>query len=265
METNYLTTPGGRIAWDCVGDGPLVLGIPGMVDLRSTYRHLSPLLVNAGYRVATMDLRGHGDSDTTFDRYDDEAGAEDVIALLDHLGSPAILLGNSMGAGIAVIVAARRPDLVSGLVLLSPFVRNGSVNPLALAALRVATLPAFLAATWNAYLPSLYAGTRPADFDEYRRSVIAGITAPGHRRAISRTTRTSHAPAEAALGDVTAPVLVVMGERDPDFPDPRAEAEWIAQRTSGRVVMLAESGHYPQAQEPHAVASAITQWAAARA
>ncbi len=265
MDTNYLSTAGGRIAWDATGDGPLVLGIPGMADLRATYRHLSPLLVAAGYRVATMDLRGHGDSDTSFDRYDEETGADDVIALLDHLGSPAILLGNSMGAGIAVIVAARRPDLVSGLVLLGPFVRNGAINPLALAAFRVATLPALLAATWKAYLPSLYAGARPADFEEYRTRVIDAIRTPGHARAVSRTTRTSHAPAEAVLTQIGAPVLVVMGERDPDFADPRAEAEWIAAQTAGRVVMLPESGHYPQSQQPEAVAAAITEWAAARA
>ena len=36
-----------------------------MGDLRSVYRFLAPELVGAGYRVATMDLRGHGDSDAT--------------------------------------------------------------------------------------------------------------------------------------------------------------------------------------------------------
>ena len=40
-----------------------------MGDLRSVYRFLAPALVEARYRVATMDLRGHGDSDATFERY----------------------------------------------------------------------------------------------------------------------------------------------------------------------------------------------------
>jgi hypothetical protein len=38
---------------------------------------------------------------------------------------------------------------------------------------------------------------------------------------------------EARLNDVSAPTLVVMGEQDPDFPDPRAEAEWIGQALNG--------------------------------
>src|ERR1035438_3660730 len=47
--------------------------------------------------------------------------------------------------------------------------------------------------------------------------------------AFALTTRTSHAAAEARLAEVTAPVLVVMGEQDPDFPDPAGMAGWIAQ------------------------------------
>ncbi len=66
--TQYLDRGEGRIAYDVTGSGPLVVAVPGMGDLRSSYRHLAPALVDAGFRVATMDLRGHGDSDTTFSR-----------------------------------------------------------------------------------------------------------------------------------------------------------------------------------------------------
>ena len=41
-----------------------------------------------------------------------------------------------------------------------------------------------------------------------------------------------------------------MGEQDPDFPDPAAEAGWIAQATRAQVVMVPEAGHYPQSQRP---------------
>jgi hypothetical protein len=36
-----------------------------------------------------------------------------------------------------------------------------------------------------------------------------------------------------------------MGELDPDFPDPRAEAEWIAQAVRGDMVMVPEAGYCP--------------------
>lgn len=77
------------------------------------------------------------------------------------------------------------------------------------------------------------------------------------RKAFSLTTRTSHDPAEARLGDVTQPTLVVMGEQDPDFPDPRAEADWIAQTLHAQVVMVPEAGHYPQSQRPDVTTAAV--------
>ena len=56
--TRFLDRGAGRIAYDVIGNGPLVVAVPGMGDLRSTFRHLVPALVDAGFRVATMDLRG---------------------------------------------------------------------------------------------------------------------------------------------------------------------------------------------------------------
>ena len=116
QETSYLSCPEGRIGYDVAGAGSLVILVPGMGDLRAGYRFLAPALRAAGYRVACTDLRGHGDSDTTFASYGDEETAGDVIALIGELGGPAVVVGNSMGAGAAVLAAAQRPSLVSGLV-----------------------------------------------------------------------------------------------------------------------------------------------------
>ena len=120
----YLVRPEGRVAYDVSGQGPLVVLVPGMGDLRGAYRFLAPQLREAGYRVACTELRGHGDSDATFSSYGDVETADDVVALIDDLGGPAVVIGNSMGAGSAVLVAADRPLLVRGLVLIGPFVRN---------------------------------------------------------------------------------------------------------------------------------------------
>jgi pimeloyl-ACP methyl ester carboxylesterase len=228
-----------------------------MGDLRTTYRFLVPALVEAGYRVATMDLRGHGDSDATFSSYDDEALASDAIALIEELGGPAYVVGNSMGAGAAVIAAATRPELVSGLVLIGAFVRDPRIGRFTGALIRLLMWPPWARLMWKAYLPRLYAGTKPTDFDAYRESVIAAMRAPGRTRAFSRTTRTSHAPAEARLSQVKAPALIVMGAVDPDFPDPKGEAEWIASRSDGEIVIVDDAGHYPQSQAPEVVNPAV--------
>ena len=254
---SYLSRPEGRIAYDVTGNGPLVVLVPGMGDLRAGYRFLVPALRDAGYRVACTDLRGHGDSATTFTSYGDEETASDVIALIEELGGPAVVVGNSMAAGSAVLAAARQPDLVCGLVLIGPFVRDPAVSAVQRALLRAAMAPPWAAQAWKSYLPKLYAGRRPADFGEYRGQVAAALRRPGYASAFSRTTRTSHAVAQARLADVSVPALVVMGEQDPDFPDPRAEADWAARALGGRVVMVPDAGHYPQSQRPDITAGAI--------
>jgi pimeloyl-ACP methyl ester carboxylesterase len=255
--TEYLQRPDGLIAYDVTGSGPLVVCIPGMGELRSAYRFTVPALAGAGYRVATMDLRGHGDSATTFARYDDVAAGEDALALVEHLGGPAVLLGNSMGAGAAAWAAAERPDLVSGLGLLGPFVRNPPTGKLMLALFRVLMAPLWARVAWTAYLPSLSPGRKPEDFAEHRRQIGDSMRRPGYARAFSRTTRTSHAPVEARLDDVRQPVLVVMGERDPDFADPAAETRWIAERLTAEVLLVPDAGHYPQAEVPELVNPAL--------
>ena len=261
-HAQYLSRPEGRIAYDVAGDGPLVVLVPGTGDLRATYRFLAPALVAAGYRVATTDLRGHGDSDATFASYGDVETAGDLVALIEALGGPAVIVGTSMGAGAAAYVAADRPELVSALVLVGPFVRDGSISAFTRIMMRVAMATPWTAMSWKAYAPKFYAGHRPDDLDTYLAGVVASIKRPGYTKAFSLTTRTSHAPVEARLTEVSTPTLVLMGDQDPDFPDPRAEADWIASTLRGTVVMVPESGHYPQSQQPELVATAIVSFLA---
>lgn len=198
-STQFLKRPEGRIAYDVQGAGPLLVLVPGMGELRSSYRFLTPRLVAA-----------------------------------DH------------------------PEQVTGLVLLGPFVRNPPASRISLAIFRAMTAPFWVARMWKAYMPTLYSGRKPADFKEHREKVSASLRRPEYGKAFSLTTRqTDHAPAEARLLQVSAPALVVMGERDPDFKDPAAEAHWIGETLEAEVVMVPEAGHYPHSQQPEITARAI--------
>src|SRR5579859_1943531 len=86
----------GRIAYDDQGTGPVVLLAPGMGTIRATFRHVTPLLLAAGYRVVTTDYRGLGESDTGWDAYTSAATATDLAALIRHLDAgPVLLYSNS--------------------------------------------------------------------------------------------------------------------------------------------------------------------------
>lgn len=258
--TQFLEQAQGRIAYDVSGDGELVVCVPGMGDVRSVYRFLSRQLRAAGYRVAVMDLRGHGDSDASFDSYDGVATGGDVLALIAHLGGPATVIGNSMAAGSAVWAAAERPDLVSSLVLVGPFVRDVPMPAVMKLAFRAALLRPWGRYAWRAYFRSLYPGRKPEGFDQHLQEIGESLSRPAHWKAFVRTTKTSHAPAEARLKEVTARALVVMGQKDPDFQSPAAEASLIAGALGGEKLLVPDAGHYPQAQHPEVVGPAVLRF-----
>jgi len=234
-----------------------VLFLHGGGQTRYAWGRTAEIVAAHGWRTVALDLRGHGDSDAGFESYGDGETAEAILALIEEVGGPAVIVGNSMGAGAAAVAAAEQPESITGLVLVGPFVRNGKVNAIQRAILRVAMAPMWAASAWKSYMPKLYAGQRPEDCDEYRDRLVACLRRPGYAKAFSLTTRTDHAPAETRLADVSAPTLVVMGEEDPDFPDPRAEADWIAEALRAEVVMVPQAGHYPQSQQPEITAEAV--------
>src|SRR5450755_3634956 len=104
-QTEYVAVEGGRIAYDVIGDGPLVVLSPGMADTRSTYRFLAPLIANAGYRVASVDLRGHGGSSAGWGSYSHADTAGDLIEVIRKLGGRAVIVGQSFSGGAATIAA----------------------------------------------------------------------------------------------------------------------------------------------------------------
>jgi len=230
-----------------------------MGELRQTYRFLAPLLVRHGCRVVAMDLRGHGDSDATFTSYDDVALAGDILALIDELGAPAYVVGNSMAAGAGVIAAADAPAKVSGLALLGPFVRDPEGGAFMKLLFRILLTKPWGPTAFMSYYPQWLPGTKPEDYAEHRTRVRENLGRPGHWKAFVQTTRTSHAPAHERLGEVTAPAVVVMGSADVDWKDPAAEARWLGDTLRAEVVMVTDVGHFPQVQAPEVTAAAITR------
>jgi pimeloyl-ACP methyl ester carboxylesterase len=128
-------------------------------------------------------------------------------------------------------------------------------------AFRLALLRPWGPAAWKAYYASLYPCRRPEDLQEHQARLLENLRQPGHWQAFVATTHTSHQPVEARLGQVHAPALVVMGGRDPDFPDPQEEAQQIAARLYGEVLMVRGAGHYPQAEYPEIVSPAVVDFA----
>lgn len=259
--TRFLDVPGGQIAFDDRGaaDAPLVLLLAGMGEVRQSFRFLAPLLVEAGYRVVTTDARGHGDSSATWREFGALYTGDDVLALIRHLAVPAVVLGHSAGAASAIRAGADGHDLVTAIVLDGPFLSQKPMPFLLKIAFAIVARSTTL---WGMYYASLYPGEKPADFARYRRALARSLK--GRMRAVRGYPQTA-GECIARAGEVTVPVLVIMGDKDPDFRDPAAEANLapaLFTKTTTSIAMIEGSGHYPHADAPEQTARALVDFLA---
>jgi pimeloyl-ACP methyl ester carboxylesterase len=276
--TEYVDIEGGRIAYDEIGTGPLVVLSHGMGDHRQAYRFLAPKLAQAGYRVINADLRGHGESSMgwksvtgTDDAITQTDIAGDLLALIRHFGgpeNPAIIVGHSISGGAATIAAAQDPDLVAGIVEINPFTKAQSISLGGLVRNRryrrgmfrlLGTQMLHSLRMWMSYLDVAYP-TKPADYADYMAGLAAKLREPGRMAEFMKTGKSKPAEGGAQLANVTVPALIIMGLAEPDFAHPRAEGEAIVAAMPaglGTVATVDGAGHYAHAQSPDAVAALI--------
>jgi pimeloyl-ACP methyl ester carboxylesterase len=266
--TQFLDVSGGRIAYEVTGQGPLVVLSHGIGDRRQVYRFLAPKLAAAGFRVAAVDMRGHGESSVGWDSITRTDVAGDLIALIRHLGGPAFIVGHSLSGGAATIAAAKEPGLISGIVEINPFtkvqkldlggfLRTSRYRRGLILLMRTQFLRSLNA--WMRYLDLAYP-TKPADYAEYMTALRAKLLEPGRMAEFMKTGKSTPADAAAQLPNVTCPALVIMGAEEPDFADPRAEGDAIVAAMPGglgTVAMVENAGHYPHAGNADAVAALV--------
>jgi pimeloyl-ACP methyl ester carboxylesterase len=254
MVTKFLHHKNGQIAYEVAGEGPLVICVPSLGDVRDEYRFLTPLLVEAGYRVATMDVRGHGETSTQWDDFSVAGVGEDILALIRELNAgSAIIVGTSMGGGAAVWAAVEAPELVRGMIMINPFV-DGDGNRLLVALLSIMFARPWGPAMWLKYYSSLYPTRKPADFAEYSSALFENIKQPGRLEAVMEMLRASKRASGERMPKVTQPALVLMGSKDPDFKNPEAEGKRVAEAVRGSYKVIENAGHYPHAEMPEVAA-----------
>ena len=259
--TEILAVDGGTIAYDVSGAGPLVVLAHGMGDSRESYRFVAPALVAAGYRVAAVDLRGCGGSSAEWPSYTRTDIAGDLLAVVDHLGGPAVLVGHSISGGAVTIAAAQDPGSVVGIVELGPFTRKQSIS---LGAMRIRSyrrgmtrllMTAMLGSVtwWHRYLDAAYPGPKPADWADQLERNAAMLKEPGRMKALQRMGQSAPVDAGEQLANVRCPALVIEGSLDPDWADPLAEGRAIVAAMPAGLAELAVvegAGHYPHTQFP---------------
>jgi len=223
-----------EIAFLDEGEGePIVLvhGFASTKEVNWIFPGWVTTLTRAGRRVIALDNRGHGESTKLYDpaAYHSSLMAEDVRALLDHLGlGRADVMGYSMGARITAFLALAHPERVRSAVL----------GGLGIRLVDGVGLPDIVAQALEA--PTLADVSDPVGymfraFAEQTRSDLRALAAcmRGSRQTLSRS----------EVGRIAVPVLVAVGSKDPIAGSPEQLAALIpgAQALSipGRDHMLA--------------------------
>jgi len=234
---------------DSGGDGPVVVFSHGLLMNHTMFAAQVEALRDA-YRVVTWDQRGHGEAEHhgTWSYWD---SADDLLALLDHLGvDRAVLAGMSQGGFLSLRAALRAPDRVRALVLIDT--QAGQEDP--------AIVPLYdgMAAAWAADGPS------PETLD-FAAAAILGpgadddawkahwTTLPRHRAPQLMHPLVARDDVTERLGEITCPALVIHGDADASIPVEKAQALVDGLPGAAPLVLVPGAGHAANLTHPDVV------------
>ncbi|MBT3246030.1 MAG: alpha/beta fold hydrolase [Actinobacteria bacterium] len=217
---------GVQIATTSRGNGPSLVFTHGWANDRSVWTPIADDLAD-DHAVTTWDLRGHGESDTPQPgNYSRQNALGDMNAVVDGTNRPAVLIGHSLGGYLSLAYALAHPDDVSALVL-------------------VASGPGF---------------RKVEARDEWNEAVVASTKKLGLPPGVEELSMHVDSMVIDRLTEITAPVLILLGERDRRF----AAAAGLFQRDLDvrDTVIVPDQGHMVHVKAARQCADAIRSFVA---
>jgi pimeloyl-ACP methyl ester carboxylesterase len=255
------------------GEGDPVVLVHGWPQHWWIWRGVIPKLIEAGYRVIAVDLRGHGWSDAPKTGYEKEQFATDVLAALDTLGVERFkLMGHDWGGFTTFLMALREPERVEKLVAIAivhPWMqREGGVGAqlkgLANSFYQVILATPLIGKSVVRYLPFidtiLKVGSMDRIDEETREKYWRRFKEPARARATSQVYRsfltkelTPILKGRYADTRLTVPTLLLYGEKDRVITEERLKG-WEGHADDMRVEQVADATHFIPDEKPDLVA-----------
>lgn len=226
----------GPLATITEGHGPKVLLLHGVGLRAEAWGHQIDALVPSGFSAIAPDMPGHGDSPARPGLVGLASYTDLVAACLDE---PVVVAGHSMGAMIALDLAARYPEQVRGVVALNAVFQRSAAAKNAVAA-RVATLdgrnipdPSGTLARWFGDAPS----PERAACEAWLRAID-----PAGYKAAYTVFAAEDGPATEALENLRIPALFATGSAEPNST-PQMAREMAALVPGGRAEVVTGAAH----------------------
>ncbi|MEA2550855.1 MAG: 3-oxoadipate enol-lactonase [Actinomycetota bacterium] len=269
MEGVIELSDGATLAFEDVGEGPVVTLLhPGLWDRRTWDPQVGPLL-DVGFRVLRYDLRGYGGSSRLHG--ESFSNARDVVALLDARGvETTALVGGSMGGAVAIDTTLEFPGRVWALGAIASAL--GGVE-------ETSEEETWWEERWPPIEKAMEAGDLVGARDLQLSLIWAPLGAEDETGARIRSIAMDNIheltmdesaieeldpPALARLGEIRVPALVVMAAHDP--PTLRRCSELIAAGISGaRLVTFDDADHVVSLRTPTKLNELLIGFLTARA
>jgi pimeloyl-ACP methyl ester carboxylesterase len=264
-------------------DGPLIVCIHGLGGSSLNWDLIAGHLTDT-CRVVALDLPGHGLTQAGRRSTSVHANQHLIHRFLTEVtGSPAVLMGNSMGGLLAVVQATSAPTTTAGVVLIAPALPTAGIMVgdlrmiLEFAVLATPGLGAMILGLWTrlASAEAQVARTLRIVTDDPtrlpREVMEAAIAQAEVRRQFSGTARHVVEAARSVvlmsqsrnyvrrLRELATPVLLIHGGRDRVVSARSAQAA-AARRPEWTFHLIEDVGHVPQLEQPEATAATILQW-----
>jgi pimeloyl-ACP methyl ester carboxylesterase len=246
------------------GKGPALVLLHGLTATRRYVLQGSRLLAREGFRLVSYDARAHGESGPG-DGYEYSDLAADLVSVLRDRGiERAILVGHSMGAATAVRVAIERPELVGGLVQITPAYAGEPYRDDAELAYWDRLAAGLEADRADGFMRAF----EPPEDERWREPVLKftrqRIERHQHPEALAQAVRV--VPRSEAfdgierLDGIDVPALVIGSRDDADPTHPFAVAEEYAHRLPRGELVVEDEGEPPVAWQGAQLSRAILDW-----
>ncbi len=269
VAEGYANVNGARLYYELAGRGmPLVMIHAGIADCRMWDNEFA--FFASSHHVLRFDMRGYGRSLPVEGDFNIEDDLTDLLEELD-IPMPMILMGCSMGGGLAIDFALAQPDTVAALVLIGSGPAGLDLDAVEPAELFAQSEAAFEAgdservAELDMQIWFDGMGRAAKDVDSAARHKaydMARLATEHELKGIgSHLRKTREKPAAERLGELPMPVLVVIGEND--LPYLKLAAEFMLERLpNARKLEIANAGHLPNMEHPKLFRAALADFLA---
>lgn len=255
-HSGFAPINGAKIYYEIVGDGPpFVMIHAGVADSHQWNNEFTYFSQN--YRIVRYDLRGYGQSEPVDGEY---SNLGDLTALLDHLkldSTPLILMGCSMGGGLAMDFAFLHPSRVKALIMVGSG-PSGLKLDVPTPDIYAEAEAAYNAKDWDrlAELETqiFFDGTRrtPDQVDQSMRQLTVDMirNSLNHEaKGLGKRLPDTENPAAPRLSELLCPVLIIVGEHD--TPYILAAADYMLENVrSAQKALMDDAAHLPNMDHP---------------